>query len=160
MDLNISLVKNIIQSFNDEAAQLNGKIEALNGFLWVILIALLANIIITVVKYFLDRSQTKQEALLQRRKIIFEQSLIIQKNIFKKVDSLSDYTKNDCSRIIEDVNNIREELNESRLFLDQKVYKAIDDILNYFAEISGNFRKKNVNKEIQLKKKYIEAFHG
>lgn len=160
MDINISLVRNFLQSFTEKAESLQNQIDVLKGFLWVILIALLANIAITVIKFFLDKEHSKQEAKLQRRKLIFEQSLIIEKDIFKKVDALSDYTRNDCPRIIEDVNNIRDQLNENRLFFEYEVYKSIDDILNYFAEISGDFRKKNVNKEILLKKKYIEAFHG
>ena len=140
--------------------QLQNQIDALYGIQWATFVALVSNIAVIITKYFLDRAHTKQEAKLQRRRMIFEQSLNIEKIIFKKVDTLSDYTRNECSKIIEDVIDIRDEVNENRLFFDDKVYKAIDNILNYFTEISGDFRKKDVNKEIQLKKKYIEAFHG
>lgn len=153
-------MNNILLSGAVDIQQLQNQIDALYGIQWATFVALISNIAVIIVKYFLDRAHTKQEALLQRRRMIFEQSLNIEKNIFKKVDTLSDYTRNECSRIIEDINNIRDEINESRLFFDDRVYKAIDDILNYFTEISGDFRKKNVNKEIKLKKRYIEAFHG
>lgn len=153
-------MNNILLASAEAIQQLQNQIDALYGIQWATLVALVSNIIAMVVKFFLDRAHTKQEAMLQRRKMIFEQSLNIEKDIFKKVDTLSDYTKDDCSKIIKDVNDIRDELNESRLFFDEKVYKSIDDLLNYFTEISGDYRRKDVKKEIQLKKKYIEAFHG
>lgn len=160
MDVNISLVRNFLQSFTEKTESLQSQIDALNGFISVLLIALIANIAIMVIKFFLDRAHAKQEAILQRRKLIFEQSISIEKDIYKRVDALSDYQRDECSRIIEDVNNIRDELNESRLFIEPGVYKAIDNLLNYFTEISGDYRKKNMEKEVLLKNKYIEAFHG
>lgn len=156
----MNLVNNILKSFTEQTQNLEGQINALNKFLWLLLIVLIANIAVTVFKYYLDKQHAKQNALLQRRKLIFEQSINIEKEIFKKVDSLSDFTRNECPQLIESVNAIRDELNESRLFFDDKVYKSIDNILNYFTEIAGDFRKKNISKEILLKKKYIEAFHG
>lgn len=153
-------MNNILLANAEGIQQLQNQIDALYGIQWATLVALVSNIIAMFVKFFLDRAHTKQEAVLQRRRMIFEQSLNIEKDIFKKVDTLSDYTRSECSKIIEDVNVIRDELNESRLFFDDKVYRSIDDILNYFTEISGNFRKKNIKKEMLLKKKYIEAFHG
>ena len=160
MDVNISLVRNFLQSFTEKTENLQNQIDSLSGILWALLIVLIANIAVIVIKFFLDREHTKHEAILQKRKLIFEQSITIEKNIYKKVDALSDFSRNECSKIIEEVNNIREELNESRLFFDAKVYKAIDDLLNYFTEISGDYRKKDLKKEIQLKNKYIVAFHG
>ena len=156
----MNLVNNILKSFTEQTQNLEGQINALHKFLWLLLIVLIANIVVTVVKYYLDKQHAKQTALFQRRKLIFEQSINIEKEIFKKVDSLSDFTRKECPQLIESVNAIRDELNESRLFFDDKVYKSIDNILNYFTEIAGDFRKKNISKEILLKKKYIEAFHG
>ena len=160
MDLNISVVRNFLQSFSEETQHLQNQIDMLNRFIWVLLVALVANIMAMLIKFYLDKEHSKQEAKLQRRKLIFEHSITFTKKIFAEVDALSDYTKNDCLEIIKDVNIIRNELNENRIYLDSNVYKSIDNVLNYFTEISGNFRKKNVNKEVDLKRKIIEAFHG
>ena len=160
MDINMNFLSNVLKSFTEQTHNLEGQINALHKFLWFLLIVLLTNIVVTIIKYYLDRQHARQAALLQRRKLIFEQSINIEKEIFKKVDSLSDYTREECPQLIQSVNSIRDELNESRLFFDDKVYESIDGILNYFTEIAGDFRKKNLRKEIKLKKKYIEAFHG
>ena len=160
MDINMNFVSNVLKSFTEQTQNLEGQLNALHKFLWFLLIVLLANIMVTIIKYLLDRQHARQAALLQRRKLIFEQSINIEKEIFKKVDALSDYTREECPQLIQSVNSIRDELNESRLFFDDKVYESIDGILNYFTEIAGDFRKKDLGKEIKLKKKYIEAFHG
>jgi hypothetical protein len=153
-------MNNILLAGAVDIQQLQNQIDVIYGIQWATIVALVSNIVVIIVKFLAERAHIKQEAVLQRRRMIFEQSLNIEKNIFKKVDTLSDFSRDECSKIIEAVNEIRDEINESRLFFDDNVYKAIDDILNYFTEISGDFRKKNVNKEIKLKKKYITAFHG
>lgn len=160
MDINMNFLSNVLNNFTEQAQNLEGQLNALHKFLWFLFIVLLANIAVTIIKYYLDRQHARQAALLQRRKLIFEQSINIEKEIFKKVDALSDYTREECTQLIQSVNSIRDELNESRLFFDDKVYESIDGILNYFTEIAGDFRKKDIGKEIMLKKKYIEAFHG
>ena len=98
MDINLNFVSNVLKSFTEQTQNLEGQISALHKFLWFLLIVLIANIVVTFIKYYLDKQHARQAAILQRRKLIFEQSINIEKEIFKKVDALSDYTKAECQQ--------------------------------------------------------------
>ena len=54
MDLNISVVRNFLQSFSEETQHLQNQIDMLNRFIWVLLVALVANIMAMLIKFYLD----------------------------------------------------------------------------------------------------------
>ena len=160
MEMNLNLLNNLYKDLVIRTDELGSQVEALHNFGLFLLIVMIANILVIVLKYFFDRQQSKLEAKLQRNKLIFEQSIELEKRIFMGVDALSDYSRELCSQMIEEVNKLRNDLNTSKLFIEDEVYAAIDNLLNYFTEIAGDFRKKNYEMEVKLKSQYIKAFRG
>ena len=124
------------------------------------MIALVANIFTMIFKFCLDRKNHNHEVILEKRKLIFQHAIKLEHEIYQELDALADYTKEQCNELITDINAIRDKLNNNRIFFEQRVYKAIDNVLDYYSEISGNYRKKDYNKEKKLMMKIIEAFNG
>ena len=105
-----------------------------------------------------EKSRSSLIAKNERKKLIFEQSIKISRELYQELDALSDYNKDQCSLLISDINKIRDNANINRLIIGNKLFDAINNWLDYFVEISGDFRKKDFAKEKKLMKKFISVF--
>lgn len=149
MDINVNLLNTLANNM-----------DSLNKFMCLLMIALVANIVTMIIKFYLDRKNRKHESILEKRKLIFQNAIKLEHEIYQETDALADYTKEQSGEMITEINAIRDKLNNNRIFFEERVYKAIDNVLDYYSEISGNYRKKDYKKEKKLMKKFIEAFNG
>ena len=139
---------------------LSDNIDTLEKFIGFLLILLLVNIFMTLLKFYLDYRHSKQHFLLERKKLIFENAIKIEHEIFMKIDDLADFDKTERDALTSKIVEARECLNANRLYIETKLYDAFDKALDYYTLISSNFRKKDPKKETKLTEKIIKAFHG
>ena len=136
------------------------QIDVQNKTIWGLILMMVIFIIKEIFIFFREKSHASHVAKSERKKIIFEQSIKISRELYQELDALSDYSKDQCSLLISNINKIRDKANENRLLMGNRLFKSINNWLDYFVEVSGDFRKKDLAKEKKLMKKFISAFNG
>lgn len=134
--------------------------DSLEKFIVFLLILLGVNIVMTLIKFWLDYKHSKQHFLLERSKLIFEKAIEVEHQIFMMIDDMADFDRNQGNELTAKIVEARECMNANRLYIDEKLYSSFDEALDYYSLLSSNFRRKDPKKEMKLTKKIIKAFNG
>lgn len=139
---------------------LSDNINSLEKFLTFLIILVVVNIIMTLFKFWLDYKNHKHKFLMERKKLIFENAIKIEHDVFTMVDDLALFDKTQTVELAKSISETRDKLYSNRLYIEKKLFDAYDKALDYYSLISSNFRNKDPKKEKKLTENIIKAFHG
>lgn len=139
---------------------LSDNIDSLEKFITFLIILVGVNIAMALFKFWLDHKHHKHKYLMERKKLIFENAINIEHELFMNVDDMALFDKTQTTELAQSISETRDKLYSNRLYIEKKIFDAFDQALDYYSLISSNYRKKDPKKESKLTDNIIKAFHG
>ena len=80
--------------------------------------------------------------------------------LFKMLDHLRTFQKNENHELLNELERIRELLNQNRLMYRKDLYLIAYEITDYFSIICTDYSKRDVKKENKMLDRYRDQFYG
>lgn len=143
----------------DNAVQ-NQSLPITNNTLVWLGIGLIVNIIITGLNFCFQIKLKKQDSIIDKQRLINTQRVEIESNIYNKLSHLSSFQKNESHSLLDAIEELQTYVNANHLYFSDKLNVVYTDIIDYYSKVCVNFKKKDLNKETRMLKKYKRIFNG
>ena len=127
--------------------------------IWILVIVLI-NLLLIIVKFFLDRSNGKKENEHYRTRKITELSIEKEAELFEKLEKISLFTKGEEHTLLDNISNVECLMSKNRIFYSKKIYHHSITILDYYKRINSDITKKDLKKEEKLFDEYHKLYYG
>lgn len=125
----------------------------------IILTGVIVNIVLMIIKFFLDRSNGKKEIQFYRTKQITNLSIEKEADLYLKLVHLSLYTKGEEHAMLDDIINIESQMLSNRIFYSKKIYNKAICIIDYYKSINSDLKKKDIRKEEGMLNEYHKLYY-
>ena len=126
---------------------------------WILVIVLI-NLLLIIVKFFLDRSNGKKENEHYRTRKIMELSIEKEAELFEKLEKMSLFTKGEEHALLNNISDTECLMSKNRIFYSKKLYHHSITILDYYKRINSDLSKKDLKKEEKLFDEYHKMYYG
>lgn len=125
----------------------------------IILTGVIVNIVLMIIKFFLDRSNGKKEIQFYRTKQITNLSIEKEADLYLKLVHLSLYTKGEEHAMLDDIINIESQMLSNRIFYSKNIYNKAICIIDYYKSINSDLKKKDIRKEEGMLNEYHKLYY-
>lgn len=125
----------------------------------LIFVVVLINLLLVVVKFFLDRSNGKKENKNYRTRKITELSITKEAELFEKLERMSLRTKGEEHELLNDISEIDSCISKNRIFYSKKINNHAITIMDYYKRINSDLTKKDIKKEEELFDEYHKLYY-
>lgn len=143
-----SIIKEFLEAENNISSLLN-----------TLIILIVLNLVVEIFKFFITIYFSKREKKNKRQLLIEEKRIKVSETLFRKLDSLSLYDKNQNEELLSDLKEINLYISQNKLYLSKKLENHSTKILDYFKNVLTDYRQKSIEKESQLLQKYCDEFN-
>lgn len=143
-------------SFTKDA--LNGNSE-ISGMIITLIVLVCINILIELIRFGISLYFSKKDKDNKRQLLIEEKRIKVLETLFKKLDTITIYDKNDEEKMLLDLKEINLYITQNKLYIPKKLQKISTEILDYFKNVLTDFRQKSIEKETELFNNYCNEFN-
>lgn len=143
-------------SLTNDALKSNGEI---NGLIITLIILVCINIIIEIIRFGVSLYLSKKDKDNKRQLLIEEKRIKVLETLFKKLDAISLYDKNQEEKMLTDLKEINIFVTQNKLYIPKNLQSTANEILDYFKNVLTDFRQKSIEKETELFKKFCYEFN-
>ena len=127
--------------------------------IWILVIVLM-NLLLIIVKFFLDRSNGKKENEHYRTRKVMELSIEKEAELFEKLEKMSLFAKGEEHALLGNISDVECLMSKNRIFYSKKLYHHSITILDYYKRINSDLTKKDLKKEEKLFDEYHKLYYG
>lgn len=125
----------------------------------IIVISILVYLIAMLVQHWLNVRLKKKDMGFDRKMKIADLCIKEEIELFKRLDKLRYFQKEDKHRMLDEIEDINSYLNANRILIDRNVIVIAREILDYFSKVCVDFSTRDLRKEGNLFEKYKEKFY-
>lgn len=142
----------------------NPSVEKTSSNTWdnpaiLIFVVVVINLLLVVVKYFLDRSKGKKENKHYRTRKITELSITKEAELFEKLERMSLRIKGEEHELLDDISEVEDCMSKNRIFYSKKIFHHAISIMDYYKRINSDLTKKDIKKEEELLDEYHKLYY-
>lgn len=124
-----------------------------------LLVLLTLNLFAFLGKFISDLIIKNRDRQIYKINIIASRKIDIQEKLYQRLDALSLFTNNEKELFFDKIKEAEIFINQNKLYLDNKLHKQSNKILDYYKSIYFDFRKKKYEEEIIMLDEYARIFH-
>ena len=125
----------------------------------LIFIVVVINLLLVVVKFFLERINGKKENKHYRTRKITELSITKEAELFERLERMSLRTKGEEHELLDDITQLEVCISKNRIFYSKKIYNHATKIMDYYKRINSDLTKKDIKKEEDLLDEYHKLYY-
>lgn len=126
----------------------------------VLLIALLSYLVCAVIQYYVSVLLKRRDMRNDRQMKIADLTVEKEIELFKKLDHLRTFQKDENQQLLSELENIRELLGQNRLMYRKELSTIADEFTDYFSIVCTDYSKRDLKKELKLLDKYRNQFYS
>lgn len=127
--------------------------------LLILLILISVNIVVEIIRLICGIIINNKETKSKRKLLIEEKRIKILEQLFKSLDSLSLYDRDENQELLIKIKEINTYIRNNKLYISKKYQRLSNDILDYFKNVMIDYRCKSIEKETKLFEKFCNAFN-
>lgn len=156
-----------ISNIAEEVVSLSttSSVQEINTSFWdgdlsrCLLFTVVLNVACIIIQYYFNYRLKKVEFKNFRKGKILDTGLKFELDLYQRLNKLSDFDFFKKHELLEEIISLREYLDENKIFLTDKQYKKVNEILDYFNKLCADYKKKDYKKEQKLLTEYIKIFN-
>lgn len=125
----------------------------------IIIISLLVYLISMLIQHLLNLNLKKKDIKYNRQMKITDICLAEEIELYKRIDQLRVFQKEDKHKMLDEIEVINNYLNTNRILIRKDIYKNAQELIDYFTKVCGDFSKRDIKLEAELLNKYKNSFY-
>jgi hypothetical protein len=117
------------------------------------------NLLAFIGKFIADYILKNREIKIHKLNIISSRRIDIQEKLFQRLEALSLFSNENREVFLEEIQNVEIFINQNKLYLDKKMYRQSNVILDYYKGVYFDVRKKQYENEIILLDEFSRLFN-
>ena len=143
-----------------EAITTDGSLADNQDLLFTSLLVLISvNLVVEIAKFISSFILSNKEKKNHKHLLIDEKRIKILEEVYKDLDLLSIFDQNEDEVLLDSIRTIERKIQSNMIYVPSKIHSIFIDILDYYKCVLVDYRKKDIQKEANLLKKYCNEFN-